>query len=102
MAKFLVIYHGSGTGMPHDPVLMAQAKEAFDKWVAKVGNAVVDVGAPVRMVAQVSNSSANEPVDVNGYSIIEAATSEDAVRLLQSHPFVGRGGILQVNELMVV
>jgi len=29
MAKFLVIYHGSG--MPHDPVLIAQAKDAFDK-----------------------------------------------------------------------
>jgi len=100
MARFLVIYHGSE--MPHDPEIMAQAKAAFVQWVGDVGDAVVDPGAPLRMVAQVSNSGADDPVDVSGYSIIEAENAEAAVALLQSHPFVARCGILQVNEPVAV
>lgn len=100
MARYLVIYHGSE--MPHDPEIMAQAKAAFERWVGEVGAAVVDPGAPLRMVAQVSSSGADEPVDVSGYSIIEAENAEAAVALLQRHPFVARGGILQVNEPVAV
>ena len=100
MARFLVVYHGSE--MPHDADVMAQAKAAFEQWVGEVGSAVVDPGAPVRMVAQVSKGGVDDPVDVNGYSIIEAESSEAAVKLLETHPFVGRGGILQVNEIVAV
>jgi hypothetical protein len=96
MARFLVVYHGSE--MPHDPEIMAQAKAAFEQWVGEVGDAIVDPGAPLRMVAQVSRDNVDDPVDVSGYSIIEAASAEAAVALLRSHPFVARGGILQVNE----
>jgi hypothetical protein len=88
--------------MPHDPEIMAQAKAAFEQWVAEVGDAIVDPGAPLRMVAQVSRSGADDPVDVSGYSIIDAEDAEAAVALLQSHPFVARGGILQVNEPVAV
>src|SRR5262249_46602860 len=100
MARYLVIYHGSE--MPHDPEIMAQAKAAFESWVAEVGDAVVDPGAPLRMVAQVSKANADDPVDVNGYSIIEADSVEAVTELLQSHPFVARGGILQVNEPVAI
>ena len=100
MARYLLIYHGSE--MPHDPDAMAQAKAAFDQWVGEVGSAILDPGAPVHMVAQVSKAGSNNPVDVNGYSLIEADSSDDAVELLQSHPFVGRGGILQVNEFVAI
>ena len=70
--------------------------------MGEVGDAVVDPGAPLRMVAQVSRSGADDPIDVSGYSIIEAEDSDAAVALLQSHPFVARGGILQVNEPVAV
>lgn len=92
MARFLVVYHGSE--MPHDPEVMAQAKAAFEEWVGKVWSAVVDPGAPVRMVAQVSKSGMDDPLDVSGYSIIEAESADAAVKLLETQPFVGRGGIL--------
>lgn len=100
MARFLVVYHGSE--MPHDPEAMAQAKAAFEQWVGEVGGALVDPGAPVRMVAQVSKAGTDDPVEVSGYSIIEAASSDAAVKLLETHPFVARGGILQVNECVAV
>ncbi len=100
MAKFLVTYHGSG--MPSDPAMMEQAKAAFGQWLGEAGEAVVDPGAPVRMVTQVSNGQPDEKIEIGGYSIIEAANPDDAAKILKSHPFVGRGGTLQVNEIMAV
>jgi hypothetical protein len=88
--------------MPNDPALMEQAKAAFGKWVGEAGSALTDPGAPVHVVKLVSNSGAPEAVDIGGYSIIEAPTVDDVARILQSHPFVARGGTLQVNEVLVV
>ena len=100
MAKFLVTYHGGG--MPHDLELVAQAKAAFQQWLSEQGDAVVDPGDPVNMVAQVSQGTPTSPVEIGGYSIIEAATIDDAIKLLQNHPFVKRGGTLQLNQAIGV
>jgi hypothetical protein len=100
MAKFLVTYHGGG--MPHDPEQVAQAKAAFQQWLSEQGDAVVDPGDPVNMVAQVSSGTPTAPVEIGGYSIIEAPTKDDAVKLLQNHPFVRRGGTLQLNQAIGV
>jgi len=100
MTKYLVTYHGSAA--PSDPAMMDQVKAAFGQWLQEAGSAVVDPGAPVRMVKQVAKGTSSEVVDIGGYSIIEAPSLEEAERILQSHPFVGRGGTLQVNELVVL
>ena len=100
MAKFLVTYHGGG--MPHDPEQVAQAKAAFQKWLSEQGDAVVDPGDPVNIVAQVSNGTPTAPIEIGGYSIIEAPTTDEAVKLLQHHPFVSRGGTLQLNQVIGV
>jgi hypothetical protein len=54
------------------------------------------------MVTQVANGTPSTAVDIGGYSIIEAPSLEVAARILHTHPFVGRGGTLQVNEVMVL
>ena len=100
MSRFLVTYHGSG--MPDDPALMDQAKAAFGNWVAGAGDAIVDPGAPVQMMTQVATGGAAEPVEIGGYSIIQADSVEDARAILSSHPYVGRGGTLQVNQILDV
>jgi hypothetical protein len=99
MSKYLITYHNGG--MPSDPALMEQAKLAFGKWLQDTGKAVIDPGAPVGAVKQVgATQSAN--VEIGGYSIIEAASDDDAAHILQSHPFVARGGTLQINKIMGV
>jgi hypothetical protein len=100
MTKFLVTYHGSG--MPDDPALMEQAKAAFGTWVAGAGNAILDPGAPVNIVAQVSSEAGTEAVQIGGYSIIQADSVDDARAVLSSHPYVARGGTLQVNQILDV
>jgi hypothetical protein len=100
MSRYLVTYHGQG--MPDDPELMEQAKQAFVAWVGRAGGAIVDPGAPLLMVTQVSSGSPPAPAEIGGYSIIEADTPEAAAEVLRSHPYVARGGTLQVNQVLDV
>jgi hypothetical protein len=100
MARFLVTYHGSG--MPDDPELIEQAKTAFLDWVGQAGDAIVDPGAPLRMVGQVASASPEGAVEIGGYSIIEADDADAAAAVLEFHPYVARGGTLQVNEVLTV
>lgn len=99
MSKFLVTYHG-GSGMPSDPAQMEKITQAFGAWLAKAGSAVTDAGAPLRPATQVANATPAPRVAIGGYSVIQADDIEDAVAVLKSHPFVARGGTLQVDELV--
>jgi len=100
MSRFLITYHGSG--MPDDPALMEQAKAAFGSWVDGAGEAIVDPGAPVQTVTQVATEGATEAVQIGGYSIIQADSVDAARAVLSSHPYVARGGTLQVNQILEV
>ena len=99
MSRFLVTYHG-GSGMPSDPAQMERIRAAFGEWLASAGDAVVDPGAPLRQATQVSNGAPLPVVAIGGYTVIEASSVDRAVEVLKSHPFVARGGTLQVDEAM--
>jgi uncharacterized protein YciI len=99
MAKFLVTYHGGG--MPDTEEGRQQAVASFGAWVGRVGDALVDPGAPLGPARTVSDGavrtgSADGPT--TGYSVLEADNLDAAVALVQDHPFIGRGGSLQVTE----
>ena len=99
MTKFLVTYHGAGA--PETPEQQQQAMAAFMSWVERVGPALVDPGAPLGASAVVSRKGVAEGVaegPAGGYSIVEAADLAAAAELLRDHPFVGRGGSLQVSQ----
>jgi hypothetical protein len=96
MAKYLITYQGGGE---MDPSQMDKVKEAFGAWLAKAGSAVTDPGSPTMPVAHVANGTAVEAA-VGGYTLMEASSKDEVVELLKSHPFVARGGTLQVNEVL--
>jgi hypothetical protein len=95
MSKFLVTYHGGS--MPENPEQMEAVKAAFGQWLGEAGSAVVDPGSPVRPVTQVASGTATDQAEIGGYSIIEADSVGAATKVLSTHPFVARGGTLQVN-----
>jgi hypothetical protein len=98
MARFLVTYHGAG--MPEGDEARQQAMAAFGQWVAKTGKALVDPGAPLgpsKTVSQGSVVNGPAPGPPGGYSLLEADNLDAAIALVQDHPFVGRGGSLQVS-----
>jgi hypothetical protein len=99
MARFLVTYHAGD--MPSDPASVADARAAFMRWAAKTGTALADMGEPVRSAFTVTSEGARDrtvPGAFMGWSVIEAADSDAAARLLQDHPFISRGGVLRISE----
>jgi hypothetical protein len=98
MARFLVTYHG--TEMPHEPEAMARSRDAFIQWAGKTGAPLVEPGAPVGTSKTLSrDGSGDGPADgpFNGWSVVEADDVDAALELLRDHPFIERGGILQVS-----
>jgi hypothetical protein len=99
MARFLVTYHGSE--MSHDPESMARAREAFMQWAQKTGDALLDPGSPVQSTKTVSSAGTEDGPAAgpfSGWSVIEAADAEAALDALKDHPFISRGGVLQISE----
>ena len=99
MAKFLVTYHGGG--MPETPEGREQAMAAFMAWAGKTGKALADPGAPLGEARTVSSGgvtagAASGPA--GGYSVLETEDLDAAVALVSDHPFVTRGGSLQVSQ----
>jgi len=103
MPKYLITYHG-GEGMPSSPEARQQVMEAFGTWAASIGDAMVDPGAPLTAMKTVSDGSVTvgpAPGPVGGYTVLTADNLDAAVKLVESHPFVRRGGSLQVSEAAV-
>jgi hypothetical protein len=103
MPTYLITYHG-GSGMPESPEAQQQVHAAFQAWAAGVGDALVDPGAPL---GESRTVSADAVVDgsvapIGGYTLLRAADLEAAVDLVRDHPFVARGGALQVDEAIAL
>ena len=99
MPNFLVTYHGGG--MPEGEEARQQAMADFGAWVGKTGDALADPGAPLGPSMTVSSGgvragAADGPI--GGYSVLRADDMDSAVDLVRDHPFVKRGGSLQVTE----
>jgi len=100
MATFLVTYHG-GPGMPASAEAREQMMAAFQAWAAGVGDAMIDPGSPLgprKTVTSDGVSDAAADDTLGGYSLISADSLNDAVGAVKDHPFVARGGTLQVNQ----
>ena len=99
MARFLITYYAGD--MPTDPDSIADARRAFIRWAEHAGPALAEVGAPVRSAMTIGADGAQDAFagqPLMGWSVIEAADSDAAVGLVQDHPFISRGGILQISE----
>ena len=99
MPRYLITYHG--VEMSDDPTEVHQMMVAFQAWAGGLGAALVDPGAPLGHARTVSPGGVKEGQNeaaIGGYSMIEAADLSSAVALVENHPFVDRGGSLQVNE----
>lgn len=100
MPKYLITYHG-GPGMPDAEDARQQAMAAFMTWVQSTGDAMVDPGAPLgknRTVSSTEETATPAAGPIAGYTIVQADDLDTAVGLVRGHPFITRGGSLQVLE----
>jgi hypothetical protein len=76
-------------------------QSAFQAWVAEVGSAMHDPGAPLGASKTVRGDTVTDgpkEMPIGGYTLLDADSLDEAVGLVRSHPFLTRGGALQVNE----
>ncbi|NHN35733.1 hypothetical protein G8764_00315 [Pseudomaricurvus alcaniphilus] len=100
MAKYLFVYHGGS--MPESEADQKAAMDAWGQWLGDLGNEVIDGGAPVGMSTTVhSDGSVSDDGGSNptsGYSLIEAASLEDAVSKAKRCPILQHGGSVELAE----
>lgn len=93
MKKFLYLYFGGNPPASEDA-----GKAVMAAWMAyfgKMGDRIVDGGAPLgphRAVGGTAQSHAS------GYSIVNAASLDEAVALTEGHPHLQVGGSIEVCE----
>jgi len=93
MTKFMLLYKGPATPMAEfTPEQTEEQMQAWGAWIGKVGNALVDVGTPFGARASAkADGGSRTPLDLNGYSIVEAADTKAAEALCDGHPFLADG-----------
>jgi hypothetical protein len=97
MPTFLVTYHGGG-GPPTTPEAREQMMAAFQAWVVSTGDNMMDPGAPLGPSKVVTSDGVTDGAPGGGYTVISADSLDDAVSVVKGHPFLTRGGTLQVSQ----
>ena len=90
MSKFILLYNGLAT----PPDMMDKEKRNkimmdWKTWMDRVGTALVDMCSPMgngRSV--VDDGSQGKPLELSGYSILEAENMGKALELVDGHPFL--------------
>jgi hypothetical protein len=92
MSKFILLYNGPATPpeqMNEEKVKAIMA--AWTAWMEKAGGAVKDMGQPMdprKAKAVMDDGSTGTPLQLSGYSIIEAEDLDAAAKLVEDHPFL--------------
>jgi hypothetical protein len=101
MAKYVLIY--SGGGMPETEEEQAAAFEAWGAWYGVLGAAVVDGGNPflpgAKTIAE-DGSVSDVPAEhtASGYSIVEAPSLDEAIKMGKGCPILKDNGQVHVFE----
>jgi hypothetical protein len=105
MARFLVLYRAPVSALEQmanlTPKQAHAGMELWEAWAGRAGDAIVDLGAPLGDAAISGEGEAYG--DLKGYSILEAASRDAVMELLQDHPhFHTPGGQMEVHETLPV
>jgi hypothetical protein len=109
MKKFLVLYRSEGALSGKSvsemiantsPEQMKAGMAVWQAWFAKFGHAVTDPGSPLDHSTTVSDGTSSAGMtSITGYSMIEAASMDDAVAMMKDHPhFKMPGASLDILE----
>ncbi len=105
MSKYLLLYHGGV--MPETDEETAAVMKAWGSWYTQLGTAVVDPGNPFSPVAKSisSNGTVKDGSAIgmlSGYTILEAASLDEAAKMAQSCPVLGGGAEISIFEVFDV
>jgi hypothetical protein len=103
VAKFVLAYQGGG--MPETEAEQQAVMEAWMGWFGALGASVVDGGNPFaasKVIAADGSVRDGGTAKLTGYSIVDAASLDDAVTKAKGCPVLASGGSIDVYETMDV
>lgn len=98
MGKFVVVYVGGTMG--ETPEEQEASMNEWMSWFGSLGSAVTDMGNPFMGSTAIASDGVRSDArsGLSGYSIIEAASLDDAANLVAKCPILAGGGSLEVYE----
>ncbi len=99
MSKYLLAYHG-GDDLPATEAEQASVMAAWTDWLGTAGERLVDGGAPIgtRKTVSADGAVSDGGTALNGYSLIEADSIDEAVAFAKASPHLAAGGSVEVGE----
>jgi hypothetical protein len=98
MSKFVYIFTGST--MAATPEEQQAVMQQWGAWFGTIGSALLEEGSPFGASATVSASGVTAGGPAGGYTIIDAASLEDATEKAKGCPVLGGGGTVEVYEAL--
>jgi len=102
MPPYLYIYRGDKSQIPSTPEEQQAAMKAWGDWMGAIGDKMINPGEPVGISKLVTEAGVSDqvPNPSFGFSIVEAATIEEACDMAKGNPMVvGKGGV-EVAEIV--
>lgn len=99
MANYIFGFHSGPNPTPPGPDVM----EKWMAWFKDMGDAVVEMGAPLGNSKTVGSSGVSDDGGINpltGYTIVKAASVEAACKMAAGCPGIADGGSVEVAECM--
>lgn len=100
MSDYIFAYHGGKK--PESPEQGAELMAKWQAWIECLGETMVNPGTPLGMSKTVSADGVADdggPNPLSGFSVVSAASIEDAVEIAKTCPFLEMGTI-EVAEMM--
>jgi hypothetical protein len=98
VGKYVLVYQGGA--MAENEEAQQAAMAAWGAWFGSLGPAIVDGGAPFGASAAVGGGGSRS--GLTGYSILEAADLNAAVKMGEGCPIIADGGSVDVYEAIDV
>ena len=99
MDTYLLAYRGGR--VPEGEAERAQVMDAWGAWMGKVGDNLVDQGAPFGPSKTVTNDGSVQEggaAALTGYSIIKADSLDAAAEVAKTCPVLSSGGTIDIYE----
>ncbi len=98
MAKYVLLYQGGAA--PQSPEEGEKVTAAWMGWFGSAGDAILDAGNAFGASTAVGAAIADSAV--NGYTIVEADSTEAVDALLAGHQHLSAGGRIEIHETITM
>jgi hypothetical protein len=102
MPNYLLSYHGGGMAGTEEE--QGKVMAAWGEWFGKLGDKLVDGGLPVMKSKTITRdgtvTEGGGANPVSGYSVIKAASLDEAVALAKDCPVFLGGATIEVGETL--